>query len=183
MLVGSVGTQLGRMIEHRQWEQDRARLASIVDSSYDAIIGRSLDGSITSWNVGATQVYGYTGRRSRRRAGGDHAARRHDRGRAGDYRCDPHGPAAHAVRNRAAAKDGTQISVAYRRPRHRDPQGQHHRLVDHRAHVVSQRARSRAPNFAKPATRRAARDRDGRARQPRQDRSFWRTSATNCARR
>jgi PAS domain S-box-containing protein len=42
-----------------QGEDRQAWLAAIVESSFDAIVGQTPAGTITSWNAGAEQIYGY----------------------------------------------------------------------------------------------------------------------------
>jgi hypothetical protein len=46
-------------LARRRLERTSARLAGIVGSSRDAIIGLGVDGRIESWNAGAKRLYGY----------------------------------------------------------------------------------------------------------------------------
>ena len=59
---GGVAVYVQDVTDRKRAELDRQRLAAIVTSSQDAIVGVSLAGIITDWNAGAEQLYGYSAR-------------------------------------------------------------------------------------------------------------------------
>lgn len=61
--TGAVKQILGTaqdVTDRKELEQTQALLSAIVTSSEDAIIGKTLDGEILSWNEAAHHMYGYT---------------------------------------------------------------------------------------------------------------------------
>jgi diguanylate cyclase (GGDEF)-like protein/PAS domain S-box-containing protein len=55
--ISAIGRDL---TEQRRSFQAAQRLAAIVEGSDDAIVGKTLDGIITTWNAAAERMYGYT---------------------------------------------------------------------------------------------------------------------------
>jgi PAS domain S-box-containing protein len=59
MVVGAIN-MLVDVTDRRRADENQAFLASVVESSGDAIITKTLQGRITSWNAGAERIFGYS---------------------------------------------------------------------------------------------------------------------------
>jgi len=59
IITGAINTLID-VTEQRKMESRQHRLAAIVESSEDAVVSKTLDGIITSWNKTAEKMFGYT---------------------------------------------------------------------------------------------------------------------------
>ena len=57
-VVGMIGV-VQDITKRQQSEELRGRLAAVVESSTDAVISKTLEGIITTWNLGAERLFGY----------------------------------------------------------------------------------------------------------------------------
>ena len=57
--VAQVAVYVADITHRKHTEQSAQRLAALVESSQEAIVGMALDGMVSSWNPGATHLYGY----------------------------------------------------------------------------------------------------------------------------
>jgi PAS domain S-box-containing protein len=55
-----VSSAIRDISDRRRTEEDLRRLASIVSCSDDAIVGKTMEGIVTSWNAAAERIYGYS---------------------------------------------------------------------------------------------------------------------------
>lgn len=59
-VVRIIGHQMSDALQKERYEEQLVRMAAVIDSVNDAVISRTSDGRITSWNRGAERIFGYS---------------------------------------------------------------------------------------------------------------------------
>ncbi|MGE5465767.1 MAG: EAL domain-containing protein [Methanocella sp.] len=109
--IEAIASQLARVVERGESEAALARLAAIVEDSHVAIISRSLEGRIVSWNRAAERMLGYTAEEAIGREAGFIVSR------SRQHRIDANterllrGEIVEPYESERVAKDGTIVSV------------------------------------------------------------------------
>jgi diguanylate cyclase (GGDEF)-like protein/PAS domain S-box-containing protein len=55
-----VSSTIRDLTERKRLDREASHFQAVVESSHDAIIGKDMNGVITSWNAGAERLYGYS---------------------------------------------------------------------------------------------------------------------------
>lgn len=58
--LGAIADQVALGVERKKSDEERSKLAAIVEFSQNGIISTALDGTILSWNQAASKIYGYS---------------------------------------------------------------------------------------------------------------------------
>src|ERR1035441_5589343 len=107
-----VSSAIRDITDRRRAEQDASHFRAVVESSHDAIIGKDLDGVITSWNAGAERLYGYTAPEVRGRSISTLVPPGHDDDLQEILRRVRNGEQVDDLETVRARKDGTRVDVA-----------------------------------------------------------------------
>ena len=107
-----VSSAIRDITDRRRAEQDASHFRAVVESSHDAIIGKDLDGVITSWNAGAERLYGYTAPEVRGRSISTLVPPGHDDDLQEILRRVRNGEQVDDLETVRARKDGTLVDVA-----------------------------------------------------------------------
>ncbi|HWI13314.1 MAG TPA: PAS domain S-box protein, partial [Burkholderiales bacterium] len=109
--IDAIASQLARVVERDHGENALARLAAIVENSHVAIISRSMEGRIVSWNRAAERMLGYTAEEAIGRDAGFIISRsRQSRVKSNTERL-LNGEVVEPYESERVAKDGTIVSV------------------------------------------------------------------------
>ncbi len=97
--------------DQRRADETRARLASIIESTEDAVLSTTLDGIITSWNAGAQKLYQYSADEMIGQSILALAVPEHEEKQARILTAGADGQATH-FETTCCRKDGTRVEVA-----------------------------------------------------------------------